>query len=437
MKIKKDNFIKITIYIFSILVVIFLIGIGINTLYPETLAISDSINIASIFFNVLLTLFIIYLTMTESFRISNDEYNSIKKQAFIIDQEVSKIYEIFYYILMQPKSNKKIIVRYYITDDWRTNLSTLIPFLPQDVITDLYRLYSFCEYSNETGINYHDYKNFLQIKSHVATNNIEFAKSKKDSYILATGSIRYFFIFAEYVKNNMFIRKPDEAPKEPFIKMHGIRASNKVVEYMEITDSLNNYTITSYYKKGIIAKQTATENGDLRRDCTFDENGLATGYDTFSINKMDKYSDFYRIGKGIQIDFSDVFTRNSKFYKFIGNIANNKLNGEGKIFKNGQLISEGNYDNGKLINGKKYNVEINRKYKDQKLQDEYNRVQYFNSDEYIENSQTAEEEYYADKLENDYLYISVNADFEVIDGKDVMLQISETKVPEYDSEDII
>jgi hypothetical protein len=402
---------------------------------PEIFAFDSFVSIISVATNVVLTLFIISLSINQINEKSNEEYDNLKRVSFVVNQELNKIFQVIFIILKNRKTEKKFYYYFYISDSWRENIGFLAPYLPYTVITDLFRLYSFCELSNENKLDFSKYENFAHFKDFIEVNNIEFVSNSFDSIIIANSNIRFFDVFFKHINSNKKVKILGNNHNQ-FIKGTDALVNNKDIKRFLVSDIIGDFKIESLYENSRIKHQMVIESEITKRNCIYDENGYASGLDSYAVDENKIYSYFYRRGEGIKINFGSFYSKDSKYFKYEGEIKNDKLNGSGKIYKNGKLYSEGEYLDGRLINGKLYDVEINRVYQDKKLQDQYDYQKYVSSDDYIEQELESQEAYYENMIENDYHYISVKADYIVEDGNKIMLEKKEEKVLLYDSEDI-
>ncbi len=383
----------------------------------KNITLDNVLTIVSIFISTLLTILIIYISVKESKRQKSKDNKDLKQTLFIVRQEVKDIFIGFYNILMSNKG-KNIHETFYFDSDWRKRIIRLVPHLPEEVSNELYLLYSFCEYSNKHNLNYSRYNNHKQLIRFVEINNIEYIADKSLADYLPNYKIRFLNMFLEEVILTN-IKNIDNYS----LKIVG-DYDKYTINSIEFSDIINEIKLSTKYSDGLIKEQKAIKGEELIRNVKFDSEGYATGYDRFKISGNYNYLRNYRKP---YIDLSGIFISiEQKHYQ--GHIVKNNKHGLGKIYLDDQIIEDGTYTNNNLYNGNKYQVEINRKYLDPKLQSEYDYKKYASSDDYIEKSIEEDEKRYEYDREHNYEYTSIRVNQRIEEGKAITVKGTKLEV---------
>ncbi len=380
----------------------------INTSFSvKNISFDNVLTITSIVISTILSILIIGFTFIENKRNKQKEHNRLKETLFIVKQEVKDIMMGFHNILTQSNNHKPIYQQFYFSKDWRQKIIRFVPFLPEEVSNNVYSLYSFCEYSNENKVDFSRHNGISEVFNFVEINNIEYINGSSSIFVLANYKIRFLIMFLD----DILLTKGKDLT-DYSLKINGDYDEHNINK-IQFDDVIISKNIKTYYENGKIKKQHVKEGDKLIRDVDFDNKGTATGFDTFVADGWSNYLKYFRRPRN---DLSLVISYGKKtIYK--GDISRNRKHGTGEIIIGDKLSEKGEYKGNQLLNGERYNVEINRRYKDKRLQDEYEYHRYLNSEEYMigqMESQEADYEYYK---EHEYDYISETVDQTVTNGE--------------------
>ncbi|ERJ12283.1 MORN repeat-containing protein [Haloplasma contractile] len=398
-----------------------------------------ALNYLSVILTSILSLFIVKVNYDNFRKRNNDYFYEMREYAFVLIYEIEHIYNellpfLKYTNNKQTKNSDNFYRKFHVSKNWRNNISKFSGVIPKESIQSLFELYTKIEKIQNNEMRFTAKQIINDFIKYIEINNIEYFSNGDNPVLMADVRIKLMYLILKDIINCKKI-KPVNSNKmtKKDDRLYYSMDINRIYELKITETTVNNIFITSCYKNNKIIEQKASIDNKIIRDCKYDKEGYIKGYDKYSIDNNQIYSRLYRKKKLLLPNYTFYFDRDKFIYE--GNFVDGKLNGKGRMYYNDELISEGEYSEGILINGYLYNVEKHRIYKSSDEQENYNYNKMVSSREYIERQAEEQEHMNEEYLEEQVKYESILVDYKLENREKTKVNEKIKKIYEFETSD--